>query len=342
MAKEDPKKILREVGEEAIDIQDSLNSISGQLSRNLKAFNKVTGDTQKIFNSNLKASNDLGKTLAKVNENSLKNAKERKSLSDQLIKASQEIVSLERQRDRFQEKAANARGKEKRALLSIAADLQDAVTYSKEQVSNAERLAGVYIDVEKNLGVTGKLLEGVSKIPIVGKFLDTGKALAAANNEASKLTGNRWNVLGAALGSLGSSLKKNLTDLLTYVAATGKALSSIFSFIKKSFLDFDNASVNISKNFGATPQAGRELAHEFRQISANSDNLLSNVSNLSDAFSGLNAVAGTFANFGQESLETYNNLTKGLNLSEGAAQGIYKFSVLQGKEFSNFTNELSG
>jgi hypothetical protein len=338
MAKEDPKKLLREVGEEALSIQESINSLSGALNKNLKEFNKVTGDTQKIFNNALNTSTNLGKQLSEINANSLKNSKERKSLEDQLIKSAKEITSLERQRDQFMRKAQTARGAEQKSLLKIAELLGDAVIYSKEQVANAERLNKVYVDIEKNLGLTGKILDGINKIPILNKFIDTKKALEAANEEASKLTGNRWSVMSAALKSLGSSLKKNLTDPLVLIGAAGGLLSTIV----KLFNEFDKRAIDIGRNFGTTPENARKTAQEFKRISADSANLLSTTTNLTESFNDLNSVAGTYANFTQETLEAYNDLVKGVGISKEAALAQYKISVLQGKNFKDITVQITG
>jgi hypothetical protein len=144
MAKEDPKKLLKEIGEEALYIQESINSISGALNKNLKEFNKVTGDTQKIFNSTLSASTSLGDKLAKINVDSLKSSKERKSLEEQLLKNVKEISSLERQKEFYVRKASTARGAEQKSLLKIAELLGDAIEYSKDQVQNAEKLNKIY------------------------------------------------------------------------------------------------------------------------------------------------------------------------------------------------------
>jgi len=338
MAKEDPKKILNDVGKQAVEINESINTISGKLNQNLKEFNKITGDTQKLFNSTLTASENLGKKLAQINENSLKSSKERKSLEDQLLKNAEEINSLEKQRDQYMRKAQYSRGVEQKSLLKIAELLGDAVDYSKEQVANAEKLSKIYVDIDKNLGLTGKLLEGINQIPIINKFVDTKKALEAANEEASKLTGNRWNVLSATLKSLGSSLKKNLTDPLVLLGAAGGIVSGLVNL----FNEFDKRAVAVGRNFGTTPENARKTAEEFKRISATSGNILSTTSNLTESFNDLNAVAGTYANFSQETLETYNDLVKGLGLSKEATLAQYKISVLQGKNLKDFSSQITG
>ena len=345
MAKDNPgKKAAQEVNEELGYLEDQLISIADQLSTKIKdAISEIRDESKgvaQIFGDKLnKSIKDIARGSDKILSNTAKLATGAASVKD--IQKSQlelQVKQLAAERN-LEILVRTGVLKDKEEIAKAQAEINEATNAQNKLIEAQLKQAA---KIKSNMGITGNLIKGISKIPVLGNFLNAEEALTKAQIAAAKEGGNRTNVMGAAFKQLGKSLKENLTDPLTIMAVSGKALASIFGFIKKSFLDFDKASVNIARNFGSTPQSARELTHEFRQISANSNNLLSTTGNLSEAFSGLNAVAGTFANFGQASVETYNNLTKGLGLSEQSAQGIYKFSVLQGKEFDKFTNELSG
>src|SRR5210317_1545994 len=344
MTKDNPgKKAAQEVNEELGYLEDQLISIADQLSTKIKDSISEIRDESKgvaeIFGKNLnKSIKDIARGSDKILSNTAKLATGAASIKD-IQKSQLETQVKQLAAERNLTVLLNQELKDKEEIAKAQAEINEATNAQNKLIEAQLKQA---VKIKSNMGITGNLIKGISKIPVLGNFLDAEEALTKAQMAAAKEGGNRTNVMGAAFKQLGKSLKENLTDPLTIMAVSGKALTSIFGFIKKSFLDFDKASVNIARNFGSTPQSARELTHEFRQISANSDNILSTVGNLSDAFTGLNSVAGTFANFGQESVETYNNLTKGLGLSEQAAQGIYKFSVLQGKEFGNFSKELAG
>ena len=338
MAKENPKKIIKEVGDDAAEILFNLNDISKILSGNAAKIAKITGESSDNLKSNFNFAKALSKELQNINDASLKSSKDRVGIEEKLLKTQKEITGLERQRDLILRRAATARGNEKRDLLKIVELYNDGLTYIKDQVTNTEKLKGLYIDIEKNLGLTGKLLEGINQIPILNKFVDTKKALEAANDEAAKFTGNRWNVLGAALKSLGSSLKKNLTDPLILLSAAGGVVSGLIHLFK----EFDQRAVSIGRNFGTTPENARKTAEEMAHIAAHSGNILSTTGNITEAFNDLNAVAGTYANFSQETLEAYNDLVKGLGLSKEATLAQYKVSVLQGKNLKDFSTQIAG
>jgi len=338
MAKTDPKKLVKEVGEEAVDIISNLNDITATLSKNASQMQKAFGETAKNFQNNFNVAQNLGEELKKINENSLKSAKERASVEDKVKNAQKELIGLERQRNLIQSRANQAVGEQKKSLERIASLYSDAIYYIKSQVENADKLKEVFVDIEKNLGVTGKLLEGINEIPILNKFVDTKKALEAANEEAAKLGGTRMKVLVAAVGTVGKTIVEKIKDPLIYLSLAGGAVSTLVHLFK----EFDSRSVDIARNFGTTADSARKTAEEIADIAAHSGNLLSTTGNITEAFNDLNSIAGTYANITEETLESYNDLVKGFGLSKEAAQTQYKFSVLTGKNFKEFTSELMG
>ena len=335
------RKVLQSLQKDA----DDLKNIFGGISTTLK---NVVNDLKGVRNLNKESLSSFGKIeglTRKISEHKKgENVLTIKQLKDTSRKIALEVENLGILQKELEAKkrSGKASDDEISALNEINESLKKKTGYLSDINEQTAKEVQAEKDLQKTIGITGKIFDGIAgslkKIGIESEHFDDIKKNI---REAAK-EGGKWKALSAGMSGIFKGIGDSLSDPVTKLALVGKAVKSIFGFIKNAFLDFDKKAVDISRNFGATPKAGRELAHEFRQISASSNNLLSTTGNLSEAFSGLNAVAGTFANFGQASVETYNNLTKGLHLSEGAAQGIYKFSVLQGKEFDKFTNELSG
>lgn len=338
---EGSKKVIKSLQRDVEDLRDTFGSISSTLKN---VVSDLKG-TRNLSKESLSSFNKLESLTYKISEHKKgENVLTIKQLKDTSKKIGLEVENLKVLQKELQAKEAsnNLSPKEQAALNEINGSLEKKTGYLSDINKELDKTVAEERQIQRSLGLTGKLYEGIAgslkKIGIQSeRFDELPNKLRIAAQE-----GGKFNVLKTGFSEVGKAVKEGLTDPLFKIAVATKALKSAFSFIKNAFLDFDKASVNIARNFGSTPQSARELTHEFRQISASSNNLLSTTGNLSEAFSGLNAVAGTFANFGQASVETYNNLTKGLGLSEQSAQGIYKFSVLQGKEFDKFTNELSG
>jgi len=338
MAKDDPKKIIKEVGDLSTQISRDISSLSATLNAEAQRIATALGTSANSYRDNLNSVKDLSKSLAGINEKSLKSSRERSSIETKILNTQKEITRLERLKSSILREATTATAARRRELLKITNLLEKGIEYSKDQIDATEKLKKLYIDIERNLGLTGKLLEGINKIPILNKFLDVKKAIAEANEEAAKFTGNRWSVFAVAIKSLGKSLITNLTDPLTLLTAAGGALSIMYRF----FTDFDKRAVSIGRHFGALPSSARQTAIELKQIAASSGDLLSTTGNLTEAFMALNDIAGTYANFGKETLETYNGLVKGLGLSKEAVEAQYKISVLQNKTFKQTTIDLAG
>jgi hypothetical protein len=338
MAKSKREQLLRDVGAEATDIGAQLTSISDALKKASTAYGQAAGESSKVFQASFTNSLNLAKSLKEFTEAGLRSSRERAKIEKQIKEEEKEIARLARERAMAEARLVNATKEEEKALLKIIEKYNDAIESSEQLVKNGEDLKAEFVEIEKNLGITGKLLDGISQIPIVNKFIDTKKALEAANEEAGKFTGNRWTVLGATLKSLGGSLKRNLTDPLVLLGAAGGILSTLF----KIMTHVDQEIVNIGRNFGVGRDRARELFYELEHVAEHSTNVLMTSKATTEAFEELNGLTGTLADISGENLESYVNLTKAVGLSKDGAQMFYKFSVLSGRTLKETSSEIAG
>jgi len=199
MAKQ-TKQNFDNLKEESVGILSTLNDISKLIAQNANKLSQVTGDSASTFKESFSASKKLAEDLLKLDEETLANSKERAKLDKQFKDVNSEINKLTAKRNAFLKQSNVATGQNQTLLKGIAQLYQDGIESLQAQVDETDKLARKFVDIEKNLGLTGKILEGINKIPILNKFIDVNKALEAANKEASSLTGNRWSVLSKALG----------------------------------------------------------------------------------------------------------------------------------------------
>lgn len=332
------KELLKEVGDEAAAFASQLTSIQGTLNKAVKDYNTAAKDSAKIIDGSFSKSLNLSQKLLEFTQKGLQSAKERKAIEDAIVNSQKELAALEKQRSYYAKLLVNATKEEQKEILKILEQLENGVESIQSQVAEAEKLKKEFVEIEKNLGLTGKLLEGIEKIPILNKFIDTKKALAAANEEAGEFTGTRWSVLGATLKSLGESLKKNLTDPLVLLSVGGGILFKMY----KLMTHVDQEIVNIGRNFGVGYGQAKNLMHSLEHGAAHSKNLLTTTSANIEAFSELNGMTGTLSDISQENLDTYTNLTKAIGLSKEGAQTFYKFSILSGKSLKQTSSEITG
>lgn len=335
MAKQ-PKQNFDNLKEESVGVLNTLNDISKLIAQNADKLSKATGDSASTFKESFSASKKLADELLKLDEDTLANSKERAKLDKQFKAVNSEINKLTAKRNAFLKQSNVATGQNQTLLKGIAQLYQDGINSLQEQVAETDKLARKFVDIEKNLGLTGKILEGINKIPILNKFIDVNKALEAANKEASSLTGNRWSVLSKALGSLGESIKKNLTDPLVYI---GLAASAFKKLLDIGF-SYSKITADIAKNQGITSEQAALTQDRLRGVASASRDTLMTTSNLVEATNNLNTAFGTSADFSAKTLEDNLKLTKNLGLTVDEAAEYAKFSTLTGQTQEEIVNSI--
>jgi hypothetical protein len=330
------KQNLDNLKEESVGILGTLNDISKLITQNATKLSKVTGDSASTFKESFSASKKLAEELLKLDEESLANSKDRQTLEGQFKKVNQEINSLTAKRNTFLKQANVATGNNQTLLKGIAQLYQDGIESLQAQVTETDKLARKFVDIEKNLGLTGKILEGINKIPILNKFIDVNKALEAANKKAASLTGNRWSVLGKALGSLGKDIKKNLTDPLVYI---GLAVSAFKQLLEIGF-SYSKITSDIAKNQGISSDQAALTQDRLRGVASASRDTLMTTSNLVEATNNLNTELGTSADFSEKTLEDNLKLTRNLGLTVDEAAEFAKFSTLTGQTQEEIVNSI--
>jgi hypothetical protein len=96
--------------------------------------------------------------------------------------------------------------------------------------------------IEKTLGLTGALIKGISKIPIIGNIVDTDKALKKMK-ETVEAGGGKIAAMSAGLGEIGKDLLSHLIDPLVLI----KTLVSGFMKIVELGFAADKEINNLSR-----------------------------------------------------------------------------------------------
>ena len=329
---------IKQLQNEVNDLKDTFGSISKTLKNivddlkgginpvkeTTRSFDKLESLTRKV------SEHKKGEELLTVKQ--LKNIQKQIGLEVENLKVLQKQLEIQSKTD---DKALEALNEVNAALDKKTGLLKDINEQTAAELENEKK-------IQKTLGITGNIFKGISSslehIGISSEYFeDVNKNLREAAN-----SGNAFKVLGAGVKSIFDGVKESLKDPLVKAALIGGALAKTFHFVKEAFIEFDQRSVSIGKNFGTTSQNARELSGHFTHIAAHSSNILSTAGNLVEAFTDLNSIAGTYANFTDETVETYNDLVKGVGLSKEAATAQYKISVLQGKNFKDISTQIAG
>jgi len=131
-----------------------------------------------------------------------------------------------------------------------------------------------------------------------------------------------------------ADMKKDIKDMLK--------VGSVFDMIWKGLMRANEASVDISKNFGYSAMKADGLVRGMQETALLSNQTNMTLKNMAEAMGQLGATTGFYSEFSEDTLQTQIMLTKQLGLSGEEAAHIYEMSVLTGKSSSQVNDEMLG
>jgi hypothetical protein len=258
--------------------------------------------------------------LRKKSQDKIKDLELAKKLSDE------ETRRLFRIRNRSQEDF-DAYKKSLSVSQEIGAQIQENNSTLKgfnEQLDNQIKLSK---QADKNLGISGKLIQGISKIPVLGNLISAEEALAAAQAKAKEEGSNRFKVMGSIFKSLGASLKKNLTDPLV---VGGLLLKGFKMFLDLGFAA-DKQITDLGKSMGIVKKEAALTRNRFVDIQKSNHSNLETTTSLVEAQFQLAKAFGVTRGFTDAQLQDQIMLTKQVGLEEDAAAGLQQLALANGK-----------
>lgn len=338
------------LGEETDYLVSNFQKLVGEIKKSgtginesTKALRSLGSITEKISSYQKGYSNLSSKEVAKlknqvkIETDRLKIAKD--TLKEEAINISQKIRNgnlTPKQLQIEQEKLAKiilARKNIKQLLQNEDITLGELNNRLKETEDETKR-------VEKALGLTGVVLKGISKIPILGDLVNTEEALKAAE-KAAKDGAGRIGTLGAAIGSMGKSLISNLTDPLVLIGllTTGfKKLVELGFAADKQIVALTKSMASSRGQAAALRQRFVEIQNGTIKIGGSLDNSLKTTKNLVDAQLELASAFGTGLGFTDQQVADQVYLTKQIRLSADEAAGLQQLAMANGKTADDIVN----
>ena len=331
------KTFVKQLAGEVSSLKDVFGTLSTTL-KNVLADLKGTVDPAKQINRSFDK-------LESITRNLSQHSKDEEVLSVKQLKVTQKQVQAEMESLRIRRDELGIlkdQGKATAEQIStydeVNSALIDKKSYLAQISEETDKTLQTEKRIQKTLGLTGQLFKGIqgtlAKIGIEGEhFEDMNKNL----REAAK-SGSGLKVIGAGFKEIFKGIGSALKDPLVQGAILVGTASKLYHL----FSEFNKESVELARNFGLTTKEGAHLQHHFEEIASSSTSLNATVPNLTEAFTNLNGLTGTFANLSEETLTTYTDLTKAVGISSEAAGTFYKLSLLTGKSFKGTTEEIVG
>lgn len=259
----------------------------------------------------------------------------------------EQIKSGELDKSAIEGAEAYAEGLEKglAKILETLTPLEQAALYQQASVENLKKVNAqreAELDtlekIEENIGLSGKLLKGLSKIPgfkgvedSIGRVEAKLKELAEQGEELP----DSFTTFGMVIKETGKDIGKNLIDPLVITSFLTKQIIGVFKTL-------DALTSGTARNFGISNDQANELNKELTEVATTQEGFFGTTSNLNAAFQEINNRYGTFAKLNGENLKTFTRLTKEAGLSGEAVGELQDTTFLTGKTLEEQTVEYKG
>jgi hypothetical protein len=326
------KNILTQWTLELDKVEDNLEGVGKSAKGLFQQFNNIVGEIKK-GNQNI----DIG---AKSMGTFQKNAEKLKNDQQGITRLSKiELETLQRQNKQAasnldiankalqnQINRGSLEGEELQRAQTLLAERQEEATSIKDLLSLTEERLEKEQKIQETLGIGGKLLDGLKKIPILGDILDVGGAKKAME-EAADEGASGFQAMGKGIKALGPSLKAALGPL----ALIGMAVEAIKFFVDAMF-DANKQSVDLARNLSVSTQEGEKL----RQYYIDNKNLLQTqyktTAAMVEAQTQLSELSSLSNVYSLDALDAQTQLTKEVKLQAEDASNLNKIFIANGDE----------
>jgi hypothetical protein len=310
---------VKDIFEEALN---QTNTFSKNITSDINKGLKSLSNTSVLFESN----------LSKLSIGQLKYADVQKQIEQRNIK----IKSLELQRNIAMKNLVNSNGDLVDGMKEVVDELAKTIEYNKLVEKSLEDQAKAAQKIEQKLGNTGKLLKGISKIPILGNLIDAEEALSAAQANAAKDGATQASTLQTAFKSLKGSMRESITDPLTVLTLT----VTVFKQMIKYAFEFNDLQINTARQLGMSSKAAYDLTENMREIAINSGNAYANIKNFSEINTEINAAMGTNVTLTSKQLEDQLELKEAVGLEAAEREIILGLSLRNNKTQEQIFNNI--
>lgn len=325
------QKLLNNIKNDVASLDKGFSGILKEIqsiNQELQKGNKNTKDVTKAFRGLESIAQKLKYDQQGINELNLDQLKKEKSklkvLEDQARSAALKLAEDKGITDLANTNLTLLQNINEEELAILRAAQEGFTVYEETNKLLKERIEKEK-EINKKLGVTGTLLKGMSKIPLVGPLLEVNEALDDARAKA-KGTSNTFAVMGTALGSVGKSLISNLFDPLVTIGLTVK----VFKELLDLGFRLDKQVVSLQKAFYLSRVEAQILQDRFQNIKDTNDVLVKGLNdslltreNQVEAAIQLSNVMGAVGRVTDQEVQSQIKLTKQMGLSVEEGQALY-------------------
>ena len=200
---------------------------------------------------------------------------------------------------------------------------------TREHIKELKAQEKAAAKIEDTLGITGKIMKDMEKIPIVGSLIDAKKVTEDMEKAAARGAGKLKTLL-VGIGSAFYSIAKSLSSPIAL-------LTSFFGIMKSLFhiaLDFNKKIFELANSLGTSVAEATRLNDQFRNIANNSKNLGLDASQVAKTYGEMNEQLGFLVPSTKDFAEALTLIQKRTGASAAQMESLAIHSALSGKSVS--------
>lgn len=188
--------------------------------------------------------------------------------------------------------------------------------------------------VQEGLGITGGILKGISKIPILGDVVDASDAVEEMEDHLRNS--------GSALGAMKKGLKNIGGQMITGLLNPANMLMGAFGMLTTSLMEIDKQSGEFAKKMNVSYGDAVKNKVAMQDLAAASGDAALNSTRLQESQMAINESLGTSTDVSEETLKTFTKLREQAGFTNEELNNINKLSLINGKSLKKNTAEIMG
>jgi len=320
------------------------NSTIGSVTKSFKGL----GDISEKILQYQRGYNDLSsKEIGKLKDK-VKAERDRLSLSAQILEDERYYLTLQKNNAGFQSLSA----KEQQSILDKLAQTQ----LTQESVNNLLRYEDITLgelnnrlqeaedktkNIEKTLGATGVILEGLSKIPIIGGLINAENILKKVKKQITENT-TQAEVMKLVFEEIAEQIKDGLNDPLVKTTIALSLLKKGFGVIKDFFTAIDESTGKLAKGMNMSYNSAAALKGELASIAKSVDSSFVNSKSLGETLVAMGQTLGSNAKLNEQDAITFTRLREEAGYTNEELASIQRLTLATGGNLEDNVKTFSG
>ena len=328
---------LKDSLKEATEYINLLDTNASDIFKSFKAITEEVGNNNKAYSSASKSLGSLTSISAQLRDNQLDinnlSSKQLKSLSSRI---SSETANLRVSQQLLESKLREGTisDKERVMLSNINGLLDEKDSTLKSLNKTALEELELRQKIDKQLGIAGGLLKGISKIPILGDIFDANEAIKEMEDNL-KTSNSPVKALGAGFQNIGKQIVDGVLN-------PANLILGVFTFMVNTLKNIDGNAGDFAKQMNTSYSEALSVREEMAQISTLSNDVALNSERLMTTQMEVGKALGTNARLNESDLKTMTKLVQQSGFQYDELMNIQKLSLTNGKSLEQNTKAILG